>query len=150
MVYITVHSLCCTFWGFEQMYNDMWASQVALVVKNPSANAGDVRDAGLIPGLGRSPGGRHATHSCILAWRIPWTEEPEGLPFIGSQRVRRNRSDLARTHNDTYPLLYCHTEYWVGQKIHLGFLGQSNTLILASLITQKILYIHPSLTPHHW
>ena len=35
----------------------MWASQVALVVKNPPANAGDVRDAGLIPGSGRSPGG---------------------------------------------------------------------------------------------
>ena len=33
------------------------ASQVALVVKNPPANAGDVRDAGLIPGSGRSPGG---------------------------------------------------------------------------------------------
>ena len=32
-------------------------SQVALVVKNPSANAGDVKDPGLIPGLGRSPGG---------------------------------------------------------------------------------------------
>ena len=36
-----------------------WASHVALVVKNPPANAGDVRDAGLIPGLGRSPGGGH-------------------------------------------------------------------------------------------
>ena len=34
------------------------ASQLALVVKNPPACAGDVRDAGLIPGLGRSPGGR--------------------------------------------------------------------------------------------
>ena len=32
-------------------------NQVALVVKNPLANAGDVRDAGLIPGSGRSPGG---------------------------------------------------------------------------------------------
>ena len=29
-----------------------------------------------------------ATHSSILAWRIPWTEEPEGLQFMGSQRVR--------------------------------------------------------------
>ena len=28
------------------------------------------------------------THSSILAWRIPWTEEPGGLQFIGSQRVR--------------------------------------------------------------
>ena len=35
----------------------MWASQVALMVKNPPASAGDVRDAGLIPGSGRSPGG---------------------------------------------------------------------------------------------
>ena len=29
-----------------------------------------------------------ATHSSILAWRIPWAEEPDGLQFIGSQRVR--------------------------------------------------------------
>ena len=29
-----------------------------------------------------------ATHSRILAWRIPWTEEPGGLPSMGSQRVR--------------------------------------------------------------
>ena len=35
------------------------ASQVALGVKNPSANAGDIRDAGSIPGSGRSPGGGH-------------------------------------------------------------------------------------------
>jgi len=28
-----------------------------------------------------------ATHSSILAWRIPWTEEPDGLQFMGSQRV---------------------------------------------------------------
>ena len=33
-----------------------WASQVALMVKNPPANAGDIRDSGLIPGLGRSSG----------------------------------------------------------------------------------------------
>ena len=31
-----------------------------------------------------------ATHSSILAWRIPWTEEPGGLQFMGSQRVRHN------------------------------------------------------------
>ena len=44
---------------------------MARVVKNPPANAGDVRDMGLIPGLGRSPGEGTATHSSILAWRIP-------------------------------------------------------------------------------
>ena len=38
---------------------DYGASQVALVVKNPSANAGDIRDVGSIPGSGRSPRGGH-------------------------------------------------------------------------------------------
>ena len=52
---------------------------MALVIKNPPANAGDIRDVGCIPGLGTSPGGIHAPHSSILAWRIPWTEEPEGV-----------------------------------------------------------------------
>ena len=31
-----------------------------------------------------------ATHSSVLAWRIPWTEEPGGLQFMGSQRVRQD------------------------------------------------------------
>ena len=46
------------------------ASQVALVVKNLPANAGDVRDGCLIPGLGRSLGVEMATHYSILAWII--------------------------------------------------------------------------------
>ena len=33
-----------------------------------------------------------ATHSSILAWRIPWTEEPSGLQSVGSQRVRHNQA----------------------------------------------------------
>ena len=36
-----------------------------------------------------------ATHSSILAWRIPWTEKPGGLQSIGSQRVGHDWSDLA-------------------------------------------------------
>ena len=63
------------------------ASPVALVVKNPSANAGDKRDVGLITGLGRSPGEGHGNQYCILAWRIPWTEEPGRLQSLGSHRV---------------------------------------------------------------
>ena len=55
------------------------ASRVVLVLKNLPANAGDVRDIGSIPGSGRSPGGGIATDSSILAWRIPWTEEPGRL-----------------------------------------------------------------------
>ena len=39
-----------------------------------------------------------ATYSSILAWRIPWTEEPGALQSIGSQRVGHNKSDLAHTY----------------------------------------------------
>ena len=39
-----------------------------------------------------------ATHSSILAWRIPWTEEPGGLQSTGSQRVGPDYSRLARMH----------------------------------------------------
>ena len=41
--------------------------------KESACNAGDLSS---IPGLGKSPGGVMATYSSILAWRIPWTEEP--------------------------------------------------------------------------
>ena len=57
------------------------------MVKNPAFNARDVTGSGSIPGSGRSPGIGHETHSSILAWRIPWTEEPGRLWSIGSQRV---------------------------------------------------------------
>ena len=50
------------------------AFQVALVKKTPPANAGDSRDEGSIPVLGRSPEEEMLTHSSILAWEIPWTE----------------------------------------------------------------------------
>ena len=49
--------------------------------KEFSCSAGDL---GLIPGSGRSPGEGMATHSSILAWRIPWTEEPGRLQSMGS------------------------------------------------------------------
>ena len=67
------------------------ASQVAQLVKSPLANAGDTRDGGLIPELGRSPGVRNGNpllSENILAWKILWTEEPGGLQSRGSQSVR--------------------------------------------------------------
>ena len=60
------------------------------MVKNPPANAGDV---------GQSLDGddplekEMATHSSILTWKIPWTEEPGGLQYMGSPK--RDRHDLA-------------------------------------------------------
>ena len=51
---------------------------MALVVKNPPANAGDTRDMGSIPGLEDLLEEDMATHSTLLLWRIPWTESLAG------------------------------------------------------------------------
>ena len=48
-----------------------------------------------------------ATHSSILAWWIPWTEDPGKLQSIGSHRVRHNWSNLARTHEWEICLCVC-------------------------------------------
>ena len=55
--------------------------------KESACNTGDAGDLGSIPGSGRAPGEGTETHSSILAWKIPWTEEPGGLQAMGSQRV---------------------------------------------------------------
>ena len=55
-------------WTRLQQLSSSSTMQAALVVKNPPANAGDIRDGGLIPGLGRSPGGGHGNplqYSCL-------------------------------------------------------------------------------------
>ena len=52
---------------------------MVLMVKNLPANEGNIKDMGLIPESERSPEEEMATHSSILAWRIPWTEEPGEL-----------------------------------------------------------------------
>ena len=67
------------------------------MVNNLPVSAGDERDLSLIPGSEDPLEKGLATHSSILAWRIPWTEEPGGLQSIGLQTVRHDRSDLAHT-----------------------------------------------------
>ena len=61
-----------------------WASLMAETVKNPPA----VQQMP-VPSLGQEDPLKKgmATHSSILAWRIPWTKEPSGLQPMGSQRV---------------------------------------------------------------
>ena len=74
-----------------------WASQVALVIENTSANVGDIRDVSLIPGLGRSPGEGHSKplqYSCL---ENPTTEEPGRLKSIGLHSVGHDWSDWAHT-----------------------------------------------------
>ena len=56
------------------------------VVTNPPAIARDTRDTGSIPGWEDLLGKEMATHSSILAWEIPWTEEPGGLLPMGWQK----------------------------------------------------------------
>ena len=64
-----------------------WGFPGGAEVKSPPANAGDwVRFLGWEDPLEKEM----ATHSSILAWRIPWTEEPGGLQSTGSQRVRHD------------------------------------------------------------
>ena len=56
-----------------------------LLVKNVSASAGDRRDMRQSLGWKDPLDEEIASHSSILAWRIPWTEEPGGLQSMGSQ-----------------------------------------------------------------
>ena len=53
-------------------------------------STGNMGDPGSIPGPGRSSGEKMAARSSILAWEIPWTEQPGGLQPKGSQRVRQD------------------------------------------------------------
>ena len=57
------------------------------VVKNPTS---DTRDMGSIPGLGDPLEKEMASCSSILAWGIPWTEEPGGLQSVELQTVRHD------------------------------------------------------------
>ena len=78
-------NICCDLNGKEipqtgAIYTLIYrTSQVVLVVKNPLANAGDIRDTVSTPGWGRPPRRRKWQHFSILAWESPWTEEPGGL-----------------------------------------------------------------------
>ena len=75
------------------------ASQVVLVAKKLPANAGNMIAKGLIPWLGRSPGGGHGNPLwLLLPENSPWTEEPGRLQSIGSQRVRHNKPQHAHMH----------------------------------------------------
>ena len=60
------------------------------MVKNLPTNAGDIRDTGQMLGQNDNMEEGMATHTSVLAWRIPWTEEPGGIQSMGSQRVRHD------------------------------------------------------------
>ena len=82
-MYIHTHTYVCIY-----VYTGFPGGSV---VKNPPANAGDLRDMCSIPGSGRSLKEEVAIHSSILAWKIPWTEKPGRLQSVGSQRVGHDK-----------------------------------------------------------
>ena len=120
--------------------NTFWGSQVVLVIKNPPANAGDGRHMDSIPGSGRTPGGENGNPllgSGILAWRIPWTEEPGRLQSIGLQKVRRNWTDLAHMHAHKHfkkdlPLSFYSWWCWV---IEVNYTADQNEEQVLGLMT---------------
>ena len=62
----------------------LWDIPGGLVVKNLSTDPGDKDNEGLIPGLGRYPGGGNGKALQYSCWRIPWTEEPGRQQSMGS------------------------------------------------------------------
>ena len=79
----------------EGKENVLWNFPGGAVDKNPPASAGDARDVGSLPGSGRSLKWEMATHSSILAWRIPWIEEPGELQSIGLVAKSRTGMEAA-------------------------------------------------------
>ena len=70
--------------------------------KESTCSAGYTRNPSLTPGSGRSPEEGNGNHSSTLTWPIPWTEEPDWLQFLGSQRAGHN---WATKHSTTHEII---------------------------------------------
>ena len=90
MIVVLVPQKCFLFCG--HLCTNFGASHVVLMLKEPTSN---LRDESLILGSKDPLGERMATHPSVLAWRVPWTEEPGRLQSIESHRVGYTRNDLA-------------------------------------------------------
>ena len=86
----------CVIWG--NVLNHSEASQVALVVRNPPANAGDKRNPSLVPCLEDSLEEGMATHSSVLAQISPQTEKPGRLQSVHSDVKSGTRLNRFSTH----------------------------------------------------
>ena len=120
---------------FRLNWKMLGAPLVVLVVKKPPAKAGDIRDMGLIPGSGRSPGGGHG-NPCILAWRIPWTEEPGGLQSIWLQRVGFNWA-TEHTRIENADLICSHAFITITRKVVILMFHLILLLMIFFMFTEK-------------
>ena len=124
------------FWNYKcwNILIDDWAFQVVLVVKTPPAIAGDLRDTGSIPCLGRSLGGRHSNplqHSCL---KNPVDRRAWWAIVIPLHTVRHNWGDLACT-----PSFYCASLYYI-YIYKLKFCGNFASRISISAIFPKVIF----------
>ena len=116
---------------------------MALVVKNLPADAGDVREASLIPGSGRSQG--MAAHSIVLAWRIPWTEEPGGLQV---HRVAKSQTRLKRLSTHARPPSSWRRSWrgcdrWLTCLLALGHLEAPSPVLLWKVLSALVPTVAP-------
>ena len=102
------------------------ASQVVLLLKNPPASAGDVRNLGSIPGYGKSPEGGHGNPLQYSSL------EPGGLQSIGSQRVKHSWSHWACMHANTIVFTSWRRGSLVSSKV-FGTIFQTTFVPLVSL-----------------
>ena len=79
-----------------------------------------------------------ATHSSILAWRIPWTEERGRLQSIGSQRVGHDRRDLAHMHQRKQTAFIWYACMIIQMQFLKELPNEENTL---SMVTEKQFYV---------
>ena len=83
------------------------------VVKNLAANAGVLSLDWEDP-----PEKEMTTHSSILAWRIPWTEEPGGLQSMGLQESDRTEQLNTHTHTHTHSHMHSHAHAHIPHGLH--------------------------------
>ena len=103
------------FWNYQLFIwhseDNYWASQLALVVKNPPANERDIRDLGSIPGLGRSPRGWHGNplhYSCL---ENPMERRAWQATVHGVAKSQTWLKQLSTQHADNYYWGNC-TKFW--------------------------------------
>ena len=83
---------------------NLWCTWFKSLYFPGGSDGKNVGDPGSGPGLGRFPEEGNTTHSSILAWRIPWTEEPGRLLSMGSQRIRHHWGTNTFTFTQQYQL----------------------------------------------
>ena len=114
--YVCLWNCVCLYSWYTHPYAiAVWTSQVAQTVKNPPTMPETQEIWAWSLGWEDPLEEEIATQSSILAWRIPWAEEPGGLQFIGSQRVGHNWSFCA--HMLTCVCIHINRDEWeIGDK----------------------------------